>query len=103
MTGMVSSASNAQVERRLRRVSEQLRSLRDDLRVTEEHLAQLSDEEEDARIRALVSETPLAEKEHRKASRHAERLRRSRDKSIAKIAALEREQDDLLDRLTASS
>lgn len=100
---MVSSGSNAQVERKLRRVSEQLRALRDDLRVTEEQLAQLSDEEDDARIRALVSETPLAEREHRKASRHADRLRKSRDRAAAKIAALEREQDELLDRLSASS
>jgi len=100
---MSSSGVNSQVERKLRRVGEQLRSLRDDLRVTEEHLAQLSDEEEDARIRALVSETPVAEKEHRRASRHAERLRSAREKAIRKIADLEREQDDLLDRLTAST
>jgi chromosome segregation ATPase len=100
---MSSSGVKPQVERKLRRVSEQLKALRDDLRVTEEHLAQLSDEEEDARIRALVSETPLAEKEHRKAARHAERLRTSRAKAIRKIADLEREQDDLLDRLTAST
>ena len=100
---MASTGAAAQVERKLRKVSEQLRSLREDLRVTEEHLAQLADEEEDARIRALVSETPVAEKEHRKASRHAERLRTSRDRAIAKIADLERHQDELLDRLTAST
>ena len=100
---MPSAGANAQVERKLRKVSEQLRSLRDDLRVTEEQLVQLSDEAEDARIRALVSETPVAEKEHRKASRHADRLRASRDNAIAKIADLERQQDELLDRLTAST
>jgi uncharacterized protein (DUF3084 family) len=100
---MPSFGANAQVERKLRRVGEQLRALRDDLRVTEEHLAQLSDEEEDARIRALVSETPVAEKEHRKVSRHAERLRTSRDNAAARIAELEKEQDDLLDRLSPSA
>jgi chromosome segregation ATPase len=100
---MSSSGANAQVERKLRKVSEQLVSLRDDMRVTEEHLRQLSDEEDDARIRALVSETPVAEKEHRKASRHADRLRSSREKALAKIAELERLQDELLDRLTAST
>ncbi len=100
---MSSSGVNAQVERKLRKVGEQLRSLRDDLRVTEEHLSQLAGEEDDARIRALVSETPVAEKEHRKASRHADRLRSSRDKAVAKIAELERLQDDLLDRLTANT
>ena len=93
--------TRTQVERRLRAVSEQMRSLRDDLRVTEEQLVKLVDEAEDARLRALVSETPLAEKEHRSAARHAERLRKHRDKVAAKVAALEAEQDDLLDRLTA--
>ena len=47
-------------------------------------------------------ETPIAEKEHRKASRHAERLRKHRDRLQAKISALDAEQDELLDRLTAS-
>ena len=96
---MASRGGNPQVERRLRRVGEQLRSLRDDLRVTEEQLNQLADEADDARLRALVSETPLAEKEHRKASRHVDRLRSHRERVIVKIAELEAAQDDLLDRL----
>ena len=94
--------TRGQVERRLRSVSEQLRSLRDDLRVTDEQLIRLVDEADDARLRALVSETPLAEKEHRAAGRHADRLRTHRDKVVAKLSALEAEQDELLDRLTAS-
>ena len=95
--------TRGQVERRLRAVSAQLRSLRDDLQVTEEQLIRLVDEADDARLRAMVSETPLAEKEHRAAGRHAERLRKHRDTVTAKLAALEAEQDELLDRLTASS
>ncbi|MEM8707962.1 MAG: hypothetical protein AAGE98_15965 [Actinomycetota bacterium] len=94
--------SRAQIERRLRTVSKQLSAAREDLAVTEEQLMQLADEAEDARLRALVSETPLAEKEHRRASRHADRLRKHRDKLTAKIAALDVEQDDLLDRFGAA-
>jgi flagellar biosynthesis chaperone FliJ len=94
--------TRGQVERRLRSVSDQLRSLRNDLQVTDEQLIRLVDEADDARLRALVSETPLAEKEHRTAGRHAERLRKHRDKVAAKLSALEAEQDELLDRLTAS-
>ncbi len=94
--------SRASIERRLRSVSEELKAAREDLAVTEEQLLQLADEEEDARLRALVSETPLAEKEHRKASRHADRLRKHRDRLATKILALDREQDDLLDRFSAS-
>ena len=99
---MLDPMSRAQIERRLRSVSEQLKSARDDLGVTEEQLIQLADEADDARLRALVSETPIAEKEHRKASRHAERLRKHRDRLEGKIAALDAEQDELLDRLTAT-
>ena len=94
--------TRGQLERRLRSISKQLRSLRDDLQVTEEQLVRLADEADDARLRALVSETPLAEKESRSAGRHAERLPRHRDTVTAKLTALESEQDDLLDRLTAS-
>jgi chromosome segregation ATPase len=94
--------SRRQVERRLRDVSGQLRALRDDLRITEEQLVQLTDEADDARIRALVSETPLAEREHRQAGRHAEALRKHRDDVVARISALEADQDALLDRLNLS-
>lgn len=96
---MLSAGSRPQVERRLRRVGDQLRAYRDDLRVTEEQLRQLSDEADDARLRALVSETPLAEKEHRRASRHVERLRAHREKVLQRIHDLEAQQDELLDRL----
>ena len=95
--------SRAQIERKLRGVSEQLRSLREDLSVSDEQLVQLADEADDARLRALVSETPLAEKEHRKASRHVERLRKHRERIATRIDALDAEQDALLDRLSASS
>ncbi len=95
--------SRAQIERKLRNVSDQVRSLRDELQVTDEQIIQLADEADDARLRALVSETPVAEKEHRKASRHVDRLRKHRARVAAKIATLDAEQDALLDRLTASS
>lgn len=94
--------SKRAVERRLRDVGGQLRALRDDLRITEEHLSQMTDEADDARIRALVSETPLSEREHRRAGRHAEALRNHRDEVVARIATLESDQDALLDRLGGS-
>lgn len=96
------SDANPHIERRLRRVGQQLRLLRADLRVTEEQLNQLRDEAYDARLRALVSETPLAEREHRRTARHVERLDRHRDRTLAKITELDATQDTLLDRLNAS-
>jgi hypothetical protein len=91
------------VERRLIQVGDRLKALRSDLAVTEEQLAQLQEEADDARLRSLVSETPLAEREHRDARRHADALRRHADEVRAAIAELERRQDELLDELGASS
>ena len=54
------------------------------------------------RVRALVSETPLAEREHRRVSRHVERLSRHRDRVVGRIAELDATQDSLLDLLNAS-
>jgi flagellar biosynthesis chaperone FliJ len=87
------------LERRLTDVGDRLKHVRADLRVADEQLAQLADEADEARLRALVSETPLAEKEHREASKHAEAMRRHRDQLVAEIKHLEQTQDQLLDRL----
>jgi hypothetical protein len=91
------------VERRLIQVSDRLKELRADLLVTEEQLAQLQGEADDARLRSLVSETPLADREHRDARRHADVLRRHADEVRAAIVELERRQDELLDELGAGS
>lgn len=87
------------VERQLRSLSERLRSLRDELGVIDEHLASLADEADDSRLRALVSETPIAEREHRDAQRHADAVARRRREVQAGIARLEERQDELLDQL----
>ena len=91
--------SRARVERRLSEVSDRLRELRAELSIVDEQLAQLSDEADDARLRSLVSETPLAEREHREAARHADAMTRHRDEIVADIARLEAQQDELLDRM----
>jgi chromosome segregation ATPase len=87
------------LERRLSDVATQLKGLRRELAVTDEQLAQLADEADDARLRSLVSETPLAEREHREAARHAEAMKRHRTDVVESIQRLEEQQDDLLDRL----
>jgi demethoxyubiquinone hydroxylase (CLK1/Coq7/Cat5 family) len=87
------------LERRLSEVANQLKELRRELSVTDEQLTQLADEADDARLRSLVSETPIAEREHREAARHADAMGRHRTDVVASIARLEQQQDDLLDRL----
>jgi len=95
--------SRALVERRLSDVASQLKELRRELSVTDEQLAHLADEAEDARLRSLVSETPIADREHREASRHAEAMSRHRDDVVASISRLEVLQDELLDKLLDAS
>jgi predicted nucleic acid-binding Zn-ribbon protein len=95
--------SRSSVERRLSQVSERLRQLREELAVSAEQLDHLADAADDARLRSLVSETPVADHDHRQAERHAEAMRRHRAKVEAEIARLERDQDALLDRFVAES
>ncbi|MCB1005606.1 MAG: hypothetical protein KDB35_15585 [Acidimicrobiales bacterium] len=91
--------SRSLVERRLIEVGERLKALRTDLRVADEQLAHLAEEAEDTRLRSLVSETPLAERDYRQAQRHADAMERHRRDVSIEIARLEATQDELLDRL----
>ena len=91
------------VEKRLSESAERLRHLRAELKVVDEQLLSLSDTADEARLRALVSETPLADKEHREAQRHAEAMARRKAELTQSIKELERTQDELLDRLVAEA
>ena len=93
--------SQSILQRRLVDVSERLKRLRTELSVTDEQVVFLEDEADDARLRALVAETPLGDVEARDARRHADALARHRDALAGSIAELEREQDALLDRMAA--
>jgi 3-deoxy-D-manno-octulosonate 8-phosphate phosphatase KdsC-like HAD superfamily phosphatase len=89
------------VERKLSEAAERLRQLRAELAVVDEQLAFLADAADDARMRAMVSETPMADKEHREAQKHADAMTRHRGQLVAQIAELEKAQDELLERLFA--
>jgi chromosome segregation ATPase len=91
--------SRSLLERRLSEVASRLTELRRDLAVADEQLAVLDDMADDARLRSLVSETPLAGHDMRSTQRHADAMRRHRSELVAEIATLERSQDDLLDRM----
>lgn len=89
------------LERRLRTVGRRLATLREELRIAEEQLAHFAEVSDDTRIRSLVSETPLADQDHRDAERTAAAMGRHRGELIEEIVRLEAEQDELLDRLNA--
>lgn len=89
------------IERQLADVAKRLKALRADLQVAEQALFQVDYEADDARLRALVSETPVAQKEHEQARRQVEVNRRNRDELREEIARLEVRQDELLDAFNA--
>jgi flagellar biosynthesis chaperone FliJ len=87
------------VEKRLSQAAERLKRLRAELNVVDEQLLFLTETADDARLRALVSETPLADREHRDAQKQVEAMTRHRAAVVSSIRELERSQDELLDRL----
>ncbi|MGI8754075.1 MAG: hypothetical protein ACR2MN_17510 [Acidimicrobiales bacterium] len=93
--------SRALIERRLMDVAQRLRRAREELAVTDEQLEVLNDAAEEARVRSLVSETPLAQREYVEAQRHAAAMTRSRMVVAGSIAEMTATQDELLDRLVA--
>ena len=89
------------IERRLAEVGSRLQRLRGDLVVAEEQLVHFEEEADEARVRALVSETAIGDKDRRSAERHASNMTRHRDGLRGEIQRLETVQDELLDRFTA--
>ncbi len=62
----------------------------------DEQLAVVVESADEARVRALVSETPLAAHEHSEASRHADAMAKAREALAGTVVALEKKQDELL-------
>lgn len=87
------------VERRLRDVHSRLVRARQELAVLNEQLLVVQEEAEEARLRSLVSETPLATHEHNEVQRHADALTRARDAMAANVKDLTRKQDELLEHV----
>ena len=87
------------VQRRLTEVHQRLVKARQELAIVEEQLLVFDETADDARIRSLVSETPLANHDWNEARRHADAMRRGRDDARARVTELERAQDELLGKL----
>ena len=91
------------LERRLSDLAERLKRTKAELAVIDEQLAFFAEAADEARLRALVSETPLAERENHEAQKHADAMARERAAILSSIAELERSQDELLDKLVAET
>lgn len=84
------------LERKIRDVHARLVRARQELAVLDEQLAVVADEAEDARLRSLVSETPLATHEYSEVRRHVDAMTRARDALRSSVDELTRRQDELL-------
>lgn len=91
--------SSDAIKRRLTALSDDLRAATDEVAMLDEQIAHFADAAEDARLRAMVSETPQADREHREASKTVNGLTKDRQKWADRVAALEAQQDALLDEL----
>lgn len=90
------------IERKLSDTSARLRRAREELIEMDHQVRHFADEADDSRIRALVSETPVAGREHSESQRHADAMSRARERVLVQIRELEQQQDELLDRLSAA-
>ena len=84
-------------------VAQRLKRAREELAIIDEQLEVLSDAADEARIRSLVSETPLAHREYTDAQRHADAMDRTRKAVLSELSELQVTQDELLDRLIAGT
>ncbi|MFP5298525.1 MAG: hypothetical protein ACLGHL_06030 [Actinomycetota bacterium] len=87
------------IQKNLAEVRERLNKAREDLRIAQEQVVFLGDVLEDAKTRALVSETPLADREYQDAQGDYQRACKARDRVAEEIKELEAEQDRLLDKM----
>jgi hypothetical protein len=90
------------IQKSLAEIGDRLNKAKNDLRIVEEQVLFQMDVMEDAKTRALVAETPLADKEYRVARDDHDRLVRQREEAQQAIVELQKEQDRLLDRMLDS-
>ncbi len=90
------------IQKTLSELTARLEKARAELRIVEEQILFQMDVVEETKTRKLVSETPLADREHTVARDDYERMLRQRDGINAEIAELQAEQDKLLDRMLAT-
>lgn len=91
------------LQKSLAQLGDRITKARADLRIAEEQVLFQMDVVEETKTRMLVAETPLADREHRIANDDYQRMQKERERVIAEIAELQREQDRLLDLMLATN
>lgn len=87
------------VERELIEAGQRLARAREELAALDEQVAWFEEAADDARMRALVTESRSDQRELKEAERHSQAILRSRDDLVAHIARLRRLQEELLEEL----
>ncbi|HEV2685314.1 MAG TPA: hypothetical protein VGW79_01615 [Actinomycetota bacterium] len=87
------------IAQRLRALSAEIATLQTEIGILEEQIAFQTEIADDARIRALVSETPLADRESQEASGDLARMVRTRADALKRLEQLRADQDGLLERM----
>ena len=90
-----------QIEKRMAQVAARITKAREELRIIEEQMLFQMDVVEETKVRMAVAETPLADREYRVARDDYERMVKERDRINGEIAELQREQDRILDDMSA--
>jgi hypothetical protein len=83
-------------KRRLEDLQRRLSTARESLGVLEEQVAVWNDALDDARIRSLVSETPLQAQEYSELARHVAVANAEMQRRADEVRSLMRERDELL-------
>ena len=94
---------HANLRKRLGDVRDEMARLRDQLSVLDEQIAHQQGVADEAATRAVVSSTPLADRERRIAEDDLRRTQRQREETGTRLAELNEESDALLDRLLAQA
>ena len=87
------------IAQRLRALSAEIATLQTEIGILEEQIAFQTEIADDARIRALVSETPLADRDAQVASGDLAHIMRSRTDALKRLEQLRADQDGLLERM----
>jgi hypothetical protein len=96
----MSAVRQATARRRAQDFQARVVSLRAEVAVLNEQIEVMDTEVEELRVRAVVSETPLAVKEHAEAARHADLAHRARSEALEQIVRCEAERDQALAKIT---
>ncbi len=85
-------------DRKLRALTQEIKKLEEELRISAEQLAFLDEVAGDAKVRMLVEESPMAKRAYDEAASDLERHGRNHMQLKDRMEDLRKRQDDLLER-----